>query len=121
MTYLYLRLALRQIMISGIHTLRAIFLISAIILLVQMNQKSNKAEESITEFKWKMYKRLRTDSLTTVDKINLVTAETSVFLEKSERLRTATRRLLFLSGIWITFEAAVLVRRRNKGKKLTPQ
>lgn len=117
MTYLYLRSALRKIMISGIHTMRAIFLISAIVMVVQMNQKSNKAEESIAEFKWKMYKRLRTDSLTTVDKINLVTAETSLFMENSERLRSATRKLLFLSGVWITFEAVVLVRRRNKVKK----
>jgi hypothetical protein len=89
--------------------LRASFFGIAAVLIGYMNIKSDEHAGSVAEFKFKMYKRLKTDSLDTRHKLDLVVNETRRFIDNSSQVRNGIDYLMGLLGVTIVFELAFLV------------
>lgn len=94
--------------------LRIIYLITAIILVYTINQKTEKQSDSIVEFKLKMLKKIQQDSLTVKEKAELVVDETSAFMDGSTRIKRASNFLFLLLVLVVLTEVILAVRTRVK-------
>ncbi len=88
---------------------RVVFLILAVILLVDLNAKTNAKTGTIAEFKVKMIEKLRTDSLDSKQKVDLLVKETTKFIDDSAHVRKGVHYLMGLLGLWITVELGYLI------------
>src|SRR5690242_6232779 len=88
---------------------RLIFIVLAIILLVNMNRKPNDNTESIPQFKFKMFQKIRTDSLDTRQKVDVLVNETTKFVEGSSTTRKGIHLLTLLFALWIAVEFVFLI------------
>jgi hypothetical protein len=88
---------------------RLVFIVLAIILLVNMTRKPNDNSESIPQFKFKMFQKIRTDSLDTRQKVNVLVNETTKFVEGSSKTRKGIHLLALLFAVLIVNEFAFLI------------
>jgi hypothetical protein len=95
---------------------RLVLALAAVLLLVYINRKSNDNTATITEFKFKMYKKLQTDSLDTKRKLNLIIDETTNFIDDSARVKTGINYLTLVLGLAVVAEVVFLMlTKRNSG------
>lgn len=99
------------------NVLRVVFFILAVLLLVYVNRKPDNKTESVIEFKLKMIEKIKTDSLDSKQKAELLINETTEFMDDSSHVRKGSRYLLTLFGLWIAVELAFLILdRRSSGQ-----
>lgn len=100
------------------HTSRSIvrvaLLLLAFVLLVDLNRKTNDRAGSIAEFKFKMMEKLRTDSLDSKHKAELLLNETTKFMGDSSHVRKRVHYLTGLLGLWVIIELGFFL----KGERL---
>lgn len=97
------------------YSLRAVFFIAVVILLVHLNKKADNNTESIVEFKLKMIEKVRTDSLNNKQKADLLIKETTKFIDNSSHVKKGFQNLLVLLIVWGVFEVVIFLR-RPKGR-----
>src|SRR5258706_15714716 len=97
---------------------RAVFFLLAVILLVYINKKTNDKVETIAEFKFKMIEKLRTDSLDSKQKLDLLLNDTAKFVDVSSRVKKGIHYLMGLLGVLVTTEFVFLIlEKRNPGRQ----
>lgn len=97
-----------------INLLRAVFLVIAIVLIIQINRKTDDQAKSIVEFKLEMLEKIRKDSLNTQDKLETVIDETSKFVDESSRIKRGTNYLLLLLVVVVITEIVFAIRTRKQ-------
>jgi len=80
-----------------------------VMLLVSLNRKADDSTESIAEFKIKMIQKMRTDSLDSKHKLDLLLNETTTFLDSSSHVRKEIDYLVLLLGLWAAVEFGFLI------------
>jgi hypothetical protein len=101
------------------YIVRLIFLLIAVSLLVYLNRKTNNNTVTVAEFKFKMFEKIRADSLDSRHKLDLVLDETTKFLDDSSRVREGVHYLTALFGLLVVFELGFLiVEKRNYEKEV---
>ena len=88
---------------------RIVFIVLAVILLIKMNTKPNDSTETIAEFKFKMFQKIRTDSLDSKQKVDLLVNETTKFVEGSSTTRKGIHQLSLLFALLIVVEFAFVI------------
>jgi hypothetical protein len=88
---------------------RAIFFLLAILLLVDLNRKTDDNIGTIAEFKIKTIEKIRTDSLDARHKADMVLKETTKFIDGSSHVRKGIHYLLGLFGLWVATEVGFLI------------
>lgn len=93
---------------------RIVVFLVAVVLLVYLNGKTDDNTETIVGFKLKMYEKMRTDSLDSKHKLELLVNETTKFVDDSSRVRRGIRYLTGLFALLVVVEAGFLIlRKRN--------
>ena len=96
---------------------RAVFILLAVFLLVDLNKKTDDHIGSIAEFKFKTLEKIRTDSLDAKHKLDLVLKDTAKFVDNSSHVRKSIHYLLGLLGLWVIVELIFfLLLKRNYGR-----
>lgn len=96
---------------------RGVLFFLAICIIVYLNRKTDDNVDSIAEFKFKMYQKLQTDSLNSMQKADILLKETTKFVDDSSRLQKGTRYLMALLGLVIITELGFLIMaKRNSGR-----
>jgi hypothetical protein len=73
---------------------------------------------TIAEFKFKMIEKLRTDSLDSKHKMDLLLKETTKFIDDSSRVRKGIHYLMALLALTVTFELGfIILERRNSERQ----
>lgn len=97
---------------------RVIFILLTVFLLVYLNRKTDNNTESIAEFKLKMIEKIRTDSLDSKHKLDLLLNETTKFVDDSSHVRKGMLYLMRLLGLWVVIEGVFLVlEKRGYGRQ----
>jgi hypothetical protein len=100
------------------YIIRIIFVFLTVFLLVYLNRKTDDNSESIAEFKLKMIEKIRTDSLESKDKLELLLKETTEYIDDSSHVRDGIHYLMRLLGLWVIIELVFLVvDKRNYGRQ----
>jgi hypothetical protein len=99
------------------YSLRSIFFIAAVAMLIQLNRKTDNNTESIVEFKLKMIEKVRIDSLNNKQKADLLIKETTKFIDNSSHVKKGFQNLLVLLIVWGFFELVFFLK-LTKSKKL---
>jgi hypothetical protein len=95
---------------------RIIFVLLTVVLLVNLNRKADANTESIAEFKLKMIEKIRTDSLDSKHKLDLLLNETTKFVDDSSHVKEGVHYLMRLLGLWVVIEGVFLfLKKRNHG------
>jgi hypothetical protein len=93
---------------------RAVFFVLAVLLLIDLNRKTDNNVQTIADFKFKTIEKLRTDSLDAKHKADLLLKETTKFIDNSSHVRNGIHYLLALLGLWVAVELGFLiVEKRN--------
>src|SRR5258708_4450983 len=95
---------------------RSAFILAIVLQLVYINQRTSETTESIAEFKFKMFQNLKTDSLDSKHKLNLVVDETSKFINDSSRVKKGITFLTLIFGLWVVTEIIFVVQDKRKGR-----
>lgn len=99
-------------------TIRIVFLALAVLLLVNLNRKTNDKAGTIANFKYKMIEKLQTDSLNSKQKLDVLVNETTKFMDDSAHVRNGIRYLMALLGLFVATELGfLLVQKRNSGRQ----
>ena len=97
---------------------RVVFFLLTVLLLVNLNRKTNDNVGTIAEFKFKMIEKLRTDSLDSKHKLDLLLNETTKFIDDSSHVREGIHYLIGLLGLWVAIELGFLIlEKRNYGRQ----
>jgi hypothetical protein len=88
---------------------RIIFFLTTVVLLVFLNTKANDNTKSVVEFKINMLQKLRTDSLNSKQKAELLVSETAKYVEDTSRVKTGLNYLTLLFAIAIVVECIFLI------------
>jgi regulatory protein YycI of two-component signal transduction system YycFG len=88
---------------------RAIFLLLTILLLIFLNRKTDDNTKTIVEFKLKMIDKIRTDSLDSKHKLELLINETTKFVDDSSHVREGIHYLVGLLTLWGAIELGFLI------------
>ena len=100
------------------YIIRAVFFLLTVFLLASLNGKTDDNTKSIVEFKLKMVEKLRTDSLDSKHKLDLLVDETTKFIDDSSHVREGIHYLVGLLTMWGAIELAFLIREnRNYGRQ----
>lgn len=98
------------------YVFRIVFFLLTVLLLVFLNRKTDDNTKSIVEFKLKMIEKIRTDSLDSKDKLDLLVDETTKFVDGSSHVREGIHYLVGLLTLWGAIELGFLIReKRNYG------
>jgi len=97
--------------------LRIVYLLVAIALVVNLNRKTNDKAGSIANFKYKMIEKLRTDSLNSKQKINMLVNETTKFMDDSAHVRNGTRYLMALLVLFVVTEVTFFVLQKKEERQ----
>jgi hypothetical protein len=99
------------------YILRILFFLFAIVLLVQLNRKTDDRVESVAEFKYKMFQKLKPDSLDSKHKLDLLVNETTKFVDDSSQVKDGIHYLMVLLGLLVVTEFVflLLVNRNSRG------
>lgn len=94
------------------------YIVLAIILIVYVSSKPDDNSMSVAEFKFKTFQKLRTDTLGTAHKINLLLHESTTFMDESTHVQKGFHYFLQLLGLIIAIEVGfVILRLRNSGHR----
>ena len=97
---------------------RVVFFLLTILLLVSLNRKTDDNTRTIAEFKFKMIEKIRTDSLDSKHKLDLLLNETTKFIDDSSHVREGIHYLVGLVGLWVAIELGFLIlEKRNYGRQ----
>jgi hypothetical protein len=88
---------------------RLFFFGIGILLLNNLNRKTDENVESIAEFKLRMIQKVQNDSLETKRKLDLLMDDTSEFVDKSSGVRAGVRYLSLLLGLVVVTEFAFIL------------
>jgi hypothetical protein len=91
------------------YSLRAVFFIATVVMLVHLNEKADNNTESIVEFKLKMIEKVRTDSLNNKQKADLLVKETTKFIDNSSHVKKGFQNLIVLLIVWGLFEVVIFL------------
>jgi len=83
---------------------RIAFFILIVLQLVYLNRKTDDNVETIAEFKFKMFEKLRTDSLDSKHKMEVLLDETTKFVDDSSHVRKGIHHLMALLALLVTIE-----------------
>ncbi len=93
---------------------RAVFFLLTVFLLVSLNKKTDDNTKTIVEFKLRMIERIRTDSLDSKGKLDLIIDETTKFIDDSSHVRERLHYLVGLLTLWGVIELGlVILEKRN--------
>jgi len=92
---------------------RVVLFLVTIMPLVDLNRKTNNKVGSIAEFKFKMIEKLRTDSLDSKHKLDLLVEETTKFIDDSSHVKKGIHYLMVLLGLWGVIELVFLLLERR--------
>ena len=96
---------------------RVVFILLTVFLLIYLNRKTDDNTETIAEFKLKMIEKIRTDSLDSKNKLDLLLNETTKFVDNSSHVREGLHHLIGLLVLWFLTELIFLVlEKRNYGR-----
>jgi regulatory protein YycI of two-component signal transduction system YycFG len=96
------------------YIIRIIFVLLTVFLLIYLNRKTDNNTESIAEFKLKMIEKIRTDSLDSKNKLDLLVNETTKFVDDSSHVREGIHYLMRMLGLWVVIELVfLLLEKRN--------
>jgi hypothetical protein len=104
------------------YAVRTVFFVLAVFLLAYLSRKTDDSAGTIAEFKFKMIEKIRTDSLDSKQKMDLLLEETTKFIDDSSYVRKGIRYLMGLLGLVVVVEMVFLVQAkrnldsRNPGK-----
>src|SRR6478735_6338420 len=88
---------------------RVVFFLLAVLLLVDINRKTNDKAGSIAEFKFKMIEKLRTDSLNSKHKLDFLVKETTKFMDDATHVRKGIHYLMALLALGVLIELGFLI------------
>lgn len=89
---------------------RVIFFLLTVLMLVQLNRKTDANTETIVEFKFKMLEKIRTDSLDSKGKVDMLVDETTKFVDDSVHIKKGIHYLIGLLTIWVIVEVGFYIR-----------
>jgi len=96
---------------------RVVFFLLAVLLLVDLNRKTDDTIGTIADFKFRMIEKIRTDSLDAKHKLDLLLKETTTFIDDSSHVKKGIHHLLGLVGLWGVIELGFFIlQRRNDDK-----
>jgi hypothetical protein len=99
------------------YIIRIVFIFLTVFLLVYLNRKTDDNTESIAEFKLNMIEKIRTDSLDTKHKLELLLNDTTKFIDDSSHVRKGIHYLMRLLGLWVVIEGVFLfLKKGNYGR-----
>jgi hypothetical protein len=97
---------------------RMVFFLLTVLLLVDLNRKTEGNTETIAEFKFKMFKKIQTDSLDAKSKMDLLINDTTKFIDDSSHVKEGIRYLTGILGLLIVVELGFFIREnRNTGQQ----
>jgi uncharacterized membrane protein len=88
---------------------RIIVILLAIVLLVYSNGRTNDTSESVAEFKFKMFQKLKTDSLDSKHKVELLVDETTKYVNHTSRVKKGLNYLTLLFTLVVVVEIVFLI------------
>lgn len=94
------------------YIVRAVLLLTAIFLLVDLNRKTEGNAQSIAEFKIKTFDKIRKDSLDTRHKADLLIDETTKFMDNSAHVKKRIGNLMVLLGLFVIVEIVFLASKK---------
>lgn len=102
------------------YILRIIFFLLVVSQLVHLNGKAESDAQTIADFKFKMIEKLRTDSLNSKHKVELLLNDTTKFIENSSPVRRGIRYLIGLITLWAVIELIFIILRKGNYKTQEP-
>lgn len=97
---------------------RLVFFLLTVLLVVYLNKKTDDNTETIVEFKFKMIEKIRTDSLDSRHKLELLLNETTKFIDDSSHVKGGIHYLMNLLGLWVVVELGFLIlEKRSYGRQ----
>ena len=97
---------------------RLVFFLLAIIVLVHLNTRTNEDTATIAEFKFKMFEKIKADSLDSKHKLDLLVNETTKFMDDSSRVREGIHYFRILFGLFVAAEVGFLILKKIKDGKI---
>mgnify|MGYP001176815324 CR=1 FL=1 len=88
---------------------RIVAFLTAIALVVYLNAKSDGDTSTIAEFKFKMYQKMRSDSLDSKHKLEHVIDETTKFIDNSSHVQKGVHYLTGLFTLVVIVELGFLI------------
>src|SRR5258707_15746970 len=96
---------------------RVVIFLLIVIQLVYLNRKT-EGTRTIAEFKFKMLEKIRTDSLDSKNKLDLLLNETTKFIDNSSHVREGIHYLMLLLGLLVANKLGfLLVEKRNYARQ----
>jgi hypothetical protein len=89
--------------------LRLVYFLLAIVLLAQLNRKAEGNAQSVAEFKFKMFHKLKRDSLDYKHKLDLLINETTKFVDDSAHVQEKIHYLMALLAVLMVTEIVFFV------------
>lgn len=86
------------------YIVRAVFLLVAIVLLADLNRKTDDSAQSVAEFKIKTFEKIRKDSLDNRHKAEMLMDETTKFMDNSSHVKKRISYLMTLLGLYVIVE-----------------
>lgn len=100
---------------------RVVVFLLTVVLLVYLNRKTNDNAETIAEFKFKIIEKIRTDSLDSKQKFDLLLNETTKFIDASSHVRRGIHYLIRLLALWLVIELVFLILRNTSYVRREPK
>jgi hypothetical protein len=95
---------------------RIILILLTVFVIVFLNGKTEGDTKSIVEFKVKMYEKLKTDSLDSKAKVDLLFNETTKFVDDSSRLKRGLNYLTAILTLMIIAELVFVILGNNRSR-----
>ena len=96
---------------------RIVFFLLAVLLLIYLNKKTDDNTATIAEFKFKTIEKIRTDSLDTKHKLDLLVDDTTKFIDGSTHVRKGIHYLMGLLALWGVVEFGFLILERKNDRR----
>lgn len=97
---------------------RAVLLVAGVWLLVDLNRKTDDTLEEVVKFKLETLNKVKTDSLDTEHKLDLLVDETTKFsgdlLAKSPHLKNSVRYLIMLLVVVVLAELVFFIAEKRR-------
>jgi len=96
---------------------RLILLLLIVLQLIYLNGKTDDNVETIAEFKLKTIEKLRTDSLDSRHKVDLLLDETTRFIDNSSHVSEGIHHLMALLALLVLVELGFLIARKRNSPR----
>jgi len=101
------------------YIVRAVFLALTIFLLVDLNRKTDDNAQSVAQFKFKMFNKMRSDSLDSKRKMDLLLNETTKFVDQSTHVKSRIHDLILLFGFFVIVELTFFILKNRNSRSNT--